>query len=253
MTGSYAGNGIVSNDTTSVSLLNLEQLTFIGGSAAGAAAHDPDDLIMYDSTNGNLSYDADGNGGGVAQIFAVVSRGLPMSASNFLLAWVESVQTSRLVLMVFWTASWKRAVQKDSTLGPWRLIVGAICVVAVATGDGPAAVLAPHGEMLGEIRAVGCLGAFRPGEVGGESGDQHVVDLGEIVLRRGCRRAGARPYVAAARRFEAEHEGQRIDLVEHGDATVRPAALLQERDSVHQCLDILVRRELVARPDGARG
>ena len=85
MTGSYAGNGIVSNDTTSVSLLNLEQLTFIGGSAAGAAAHDPDDLIMYDSTNGNLSYDADGNGGGAAQIFAVVSPGLAMSASNFLL------------------------------------------------------------------------------------------------------------------------------------------------------------------------
>ena len=38
MTGSYAGSGIVSDGTTSVSLLNLEQLTFIGGSAAGAAA-----------------------------------------------------------------------------------------------------------------------------------------------------------------------------------------------------------------------
>ena len=60
---------------------------------------------MYDSTNGNLSYDADGNGGGVAQIFAVVSRGLPMSASNFLLAWVESVDSSSLVLTVLWTAS----------------------------------------------------------------------------------------------------------------------------------------------------
>jgi Ca2+-binding RTX toxin-like protein len=53
---------------------------------AGAAAHDADDRIMYDSTNGNLSYDADGNEGGAAQTFAVVSPGLAMSASNFLLA-----------------------------------------------------------------------------------------------------------------------------------------------------------------------
>jgi len=109
VTGSHAGSGIVSDGTTSVSLLDLEQLTFIGGSAAGAAAHDPDDLIKYDSTNGNLSYDVDGNGGGAAQIFAVVSRRLPMSASNFLLAWVESVQTSPLVLMVLWTARFQLA------------------------------------------------------------------------------------------------------------------------------------------------
>jgi len=53
---------------------------------AGAAAHDPDDRIMYDTTNGNLSYDADGNGAGAAQVFAVVSPGLAMSAANFVLA-----------------------------------------------------------------------------------------------------------------------------------------------------------------------
>jgi len=39
----------------------------------GAAAHDADDRVVFDSSTGNLWYDADGNGAGAAQLIATVT------------------------------------------------------------------------------------------------------------------------------------------------------------------------------------
>ena len=41
-------------------------------SEAGVKAHEADDFILYDTTTGNLYYDADGAGAGAAVQFATV-------------------------------------------------------------------------------------------------------------------------------------------------------------------------------------
>jgi uncharacterized protein (TIGR01370 family) len=50
----------------------------------GAAAHDADDRIIYNSATGALFFDADGNGAGAAVQFATVVAGLPIAASDFI-------------------------------------------------------------------------------------------------------------------------------------------------------------------------
>lgn len=47
--------------------------------ATTAAQH-----ILYDSANGWLSYDADGNGAGAASHFATLTMGLAMTNNDFL-------------------------------------------------------------------------------------------------------------------------------------------------------------------------
>jgi serralysin len=49
----------------------------------GAAAADPDDRIIYNSTNGNLIYDANGSDPGAAMAFARVSAGLAFTNEDF--------------------------------------------------------------------------------------------------------------------------------------------------------------------------
>jgi serralysin len=51
----------------------------------GAAAHDADDRIIYDSSTGSLMYDADGTGHGQAMAFAVLTTGLPLTHDDFLI------------------------------------------------------------------------------------------------------------------------------------------------------------------------
>lgn len=51
----------------------------------GAAAHDADDRIIYNSANGTLMYDADGTGAQGATTFAILSSGLPLTANDFTL------------------------------------------------------------------------------------------------------------------------------------------------------------------------
>ena len=51
--------------------------------AAGAAAgHDADDRLVYDTTTGNLWYDADGNGAGAAQLAAIVDNHPTLAAAD---------------------------------------------------------------------------------------------------------------------------------------------------------------------------
>ncbi len=50
---------------------------------AGAAAGDADDRIVFDQTSGNLFYDADGSGAGAAVLFATLTGGATITASDF--------------------------------------------------------------------------------------------------------------------------------------------------------------------------
>jgi serralysin len=49
----------------------------------GAAATDEDQRIIYDQTNGNLYYDADGSGGGAAILFATLHGAPALTAGDF--------------------------------------------------------------------------------------------------------------------------------------------------------------------------
>jgi serralysin len=51
----------------------------------GAAAHDRDDRIIYDSTTGALMYDADGSYSGQAKTFAVLDAGLALTHDDFVI------------------------------------------------------------------------------------------------------------------------------------------------------------------------
>jgi Ca2+-binding RTX toxin-like protein len=51
--------------------------------AAGATGgHDADDRLVYNTSNGNLYYDADGSGAGAAQVVATFQGGVSISASD---------------------------------------------------------------------------------------------------------------------------------------------------------------------------
>ena len=51
--------------------------------AIGTAATEADDRIIYDPTNGNLYYDADGNGAGAAVLFAHLNNAPQLNATDF--------------------------------------------------------------------------------------------------------------------------------------------------------------------------
>ena len=56
-----------------------------GAFAIGSEAMEADDRIIYNSSTGDIFYDADGNGAGSAILFAQVSTGLAMTNADFLI------------------------------------------------------------------------------------------------------------------------------------------------------------------------
>src|SRR6185436_11419698 len=52
----------------------------------GSGAQQAEDVILYDSASGALSYDADGNGAGAAVQFATLSTGLSLTGNSFLVS-----------------------------------------------------------------------------------------------------------------------------------------------------------------------
>ncbi|WP_127998020.1 beta strand repeat-containing protein [Piscinibacter defluvii] len=56
-----------------------------GAFRAGTAAGDTNDRIVYDSASGQLFYDADGSGAGAQVLFATVTAGTALTASDFVI------------------------------------------------------------------------------------------------------------------------------------------------------------------------
>ncbi len=54
-----------------------------GSFALGRTAQDANDRVLYDSATGRIYYDADGNGAGAAVLFATVTAGAALTASDF--------------------------------------------------------------------------------------------------------------------------------------------------------------------------
>ena len=78
----------VGEDTIALSTNIFSQLTTLGTLSeanffSGTSAHDADDRIIYDSTTGNIYYDADGDGAVEAVLFAHVSAGLALTNADF--------------------------------------------------------------------------------------------------------------------------------------------------------------------------
>jgi serralysin len=80
----------VVDDTIQLENAILTALTTPGTLAAsaffiGSAAHDADDRIVYNSTTGAASYDADGTGAAASVQFATLSAGLALTQADFLI------------------------------------------------------------------------------------------------------------------------------------------------------------------------
>ncbi|RSU59864.1 hypothetical protein DAH51_06200 [Sphingobium yanoikuyae] len=92
---STLGSGNIDNVTdyaVADDVIQLDDAVFagltLGGLAAnafyiGAAAHDADDRIIYNSATGALLFDADGNGAGAAVQFATLTTSLALAAGEF--------------------------------------------------------------------------------------------------------------------------------------------------------------------------
>ncbi len=65
---------------TGLSAGALAATAFVSGTVATTAAH----RVIYNSANGHLLYDADGNGAGAAVLVATLNTGLVMTAGEFL-------------------------------------------------------------------------------------------------------------------------------------------------------------------------
>lgn len=80
----YLDNAVFTKLTSAGSLSNPTRIyssNLVDG--AGATAHDSNDFLIYDSTTGFVSYDADGSGPGAAIPFAQLQTGLDLAPLNF--------------------------------------------------------------------------------------------------------------------------------------------------------------------------
>lgn len=86
----FQANGVGEDDTLRLSAKIFKAIA--GGVTAdnlayGSAAVDSNDFLIYDSTTGNLSYDADGSGAGAAPtVFCNLGSGTVLTAADFVVA-----------------------------------------------------------------------------------------------------------------------------------------------------------------------
>ncbi len=89
-----ANRDTITDYNVAADTIQLENGVFIGLGGAtgvlaaskffiGASAHDSSDRILYDSANGRLYFDADGNGAGAKIWFATLDTGLALTAADF--------------------------------------------------------------------------------------------------------------------------------------------------------------------------
>ncbi|MDQ3247064.1 MAG: hypothetical protein M3Q52_09310 [Pseudomonadota bacterium] len=79
---SVADDVILLDQTVFSGIAGLGTLS-AGAFALGRTAQDANDRVLYDATNGRIYYDADGNGAGAAVLFASVTAGTALTASDF--------------------------------------------------------------------------------------------------------------------------------------------------------------------------
>lgn len=84
LTGYSVADDIIHLENAVFAALTTTGTLASGAFAIGASATTTAHRIIYNATNGQLLYDADGNGGGTAIHFATLSAGLAMTAGEFL-------------------------------------------------------------------------------------------------------------------------------------------------------------------------
>jgi serralysin len=78
-----AGNDTIMLENAVFTALTTVGALAVGAFRIGAAAADADDRIIYNSANGQLIYDSNGNAAGGATLFAVLDPSLALTAADF--------------------------------------------------------------------------------------------------------------------------------------------------------------------------